>query len=148
MQQNNKPIFLLIAWLIALIATVVPLYASLVLKMPVCELCWLQRICIFPLAIQLGIANFRQDLKFSLYGMPLALLGAVFALYQYLLQKIPALSQISFCHSGAGEVSCSAIDWQIFGFITFPLLSFLTSLLLFFLLMASYSKFSAEMKEI
>ncbi len=133
-RQNIKPFLLFIAWLIALLATISAIYASLILKMPVCELCWWQRICLFPLAIQLGIATFRQNLDISCYTLPLVVIGGLIALYQYLLQKVPALQAISLCRSGPGTVNCSAIDWQIFGFVTIPLLSLAAFIILFFLL--------------
>lgn len=132
--QNYKPFLLFIAWLIALLATISAIYASLILKMPVCELCWWQRICLFPLVIQLGIATFRQDLKISWYTLPLVIIGGLIAFYQYLLQKVPALQSISLCRSGPGTVNCSAIDWQIFGFVTISFLSLVAFVVLFFLL--------------
>jgi disulfide bond formation protein DsbB len=114
---------LLIAWLVSLAATLSALYASEILKMPVCTLCWDQRVFMFPLVIILGIATFRNDLKIVIYAIPLASLGALIALYHYLLQMIPALAPFTPCRVNATGVSCEHIDWQLFGFITFPLLS-------------------------
>lgn len=140
MLQNKAEYVLLLAWLVALMATLVALYSSEVLGMEVCTLCWYQRICIFPLAIQLGIAVFRDDRRFALYALPLAILGGLIALYHYLIQMIPALAPYTPCRASAGGVSCEKIDWQLFGFITFPFLSFLTCLLITILLIISYQK--------
>ena len=125
---------LLAAWLIALVSTIITLYASEFLGMPVCTLCWYQRIFMFPLAIQLGIATFRQEVSFRIYAIPLAALGGLIALYHYLIQKIPALAPYTPCRAYAGGVSCEHIDWQLFGFVTFPLLSFIAFVLIIILL--------------
>jgi disulfide bond formation protein DsbB len=128
---------LLAAWLVALVATIGALYASEVLRMPVCALCWDQRLFVFPLAIQLGIATFRNDRRFAIYAIPLAALGGLFALYHYLIQKIPALAPFTPCRAGANGVSCEKIDWQLFGFITLPFLSLISCVLIVVLLSIS-----------
>lgn len=124
---------LLGAWLIALAATLVALYSGEILKMPVCLLCWYQRIFMFPLAIQLGIACFRHDLSIAIYTLPLAALGAIIALYHYLIQMFPSLAAIIPCSADASGVRCDTFDWQILGFITFPLLSFIAFLIILIL---------------
>ncbi len=145
MRQNNTQNLhtsragytLLGAWLIALIATLGALYASEILKMPVCALCWDQRVFLFPLAIQLGIATFRNDTGIALYAIPLAALGGLIALYHYLVQKVPALAPYTPCRADLNGVSCEKIDWQLFGFITLPLLSLIASVLIIVLLTIS-----------
>ena len=92
---------------------------------------------IFPLAIQLGIATFRNDSGIALYAIPLAALGGLFALYHYLVQKVPALTPYTPCRADLNGVSCEKIDWQLFGFITLPLLSFIASVLIIALLTIS-----------
>lgn len=131
---------LMAAWILALIATLAALYSSEILQMPVCVLCWYQRVCIFPLAIQLGIATFRNDYRIGIYTLPLAILGAVVAIYQYLIQMIPALAPFTPCRADVNGISCEAIDWQLFGFITFPFLSFVTCALITVLLIICYKK--------
>ena len=51
---------LLGAWLIALIATLGALYASEILKMPVCALCWDQRVFIFPFGNPAGYRHIQK----------------------------------------------------------------------------------------
>ncbi len=132
--NNRQQYCLLAAWLIALIATLISLYASEILGMRVCSLCWYQRICIYPLALILGIATYRQDLNIYVYTLPLAFLGAIFALYQYLEQMIPSFGPLVVC---SPEVDCRKIDWQLFGFITLPSLSLLACMGIIFFLFLS-----------
>lgn len=129
---------LFLAWLIALAGTLGALYFSEVLKLGICVLCWYQRICLFPLAIQLGIAAFKQDSRIAIYALPLTIIGALIALYHYLIQMIPSLAPYTPCRADASGVHCETIDWQLAGFITLPLLSFIAFLLITFLLVIYY----------
>jgi len=122
---------LFLAWLIALISMIVTLYGSEIANLPVCHLCWYQRICVYPLVIILGIATFRDDFGAAIYGIVLAALGAFFAIYQYLEQMIPGFAPINVCTAGP---DCSEIHFQLLGFITFPFLSLLACLAIIILL--------------
>lgn len=126
---------LFFTWIIALISVLATLYAGHILDMPVCHLCWYQRICIYPLVIIIGMASFRNDASVAIYTIPLTLLGAVFAFYQYLEQMIPGFAPIDVCSGGP---SCSETHIQLLGFITFPFLSLLACLVMFILLVIAY----------
>lgn len=132
--ENHKRFALFSAWLIALIAMLMTLYSSEVALIPVCHLCWYQRICIYPLSIILAIAVFHDDRHIYIYAIPLAVVGAFFALYQYLIQMIPNWGPIEFCTAGP---DCRQIYFQLFGFINYPFLSLLACLLIIFLLFLS-----------
>lgn len=123
---------LFFAWLIAVTGLIVAQYSSDVLNMPVCHLCWYQRACIYPLVIILGIATFRNDGQIAIYALPLTLLGASFALFQYLEQMIPNFKPLFVCGQGP---SCSGIHLKVFGFITFPLLSMVACIMISILLL-------------
>jgi len=125
---------LFIAWLIALSALLGTLYGSEIMSLPVCNLCWYQRICIYPLTILLGIAIYRNEKHIIPYTLPFPLLGLFFAVYQYLEQMIPGFSPIRFCTQG---VQCSDIHMKLFGFVTLPFLSALACLVMIFCLFAA-----------
>lgn len=97
------------------------LYFSEILHYKPCLLCWYQRILMYPLTVILGIAILRRDKNVAYYVLPLALLGVIIALYQYLLQ-MTSLAQITpiSCNSLG---SCSEIQIMYLGFITIPFLS-------------------------
>jgi disulfide bond formation protein DsbB len=137
MSINNKRFALFLAWIISISAVIITLYSSEIANTPVCHMCWYQRIMLYPLAIILGIAIFRDDLKIYIYALPLTLIGAAFALYQYLEQMFPKLAPISLCSTGP---SCSDIHLKIFGFITFPLLSLIAALTIAALLLLAKPK--------
>ena len=118
---------LLLAWIAAIIATLGSLYFSEVMHFIPCTLCWYQRIFMYPLAIILGVAVYRNDQGIYKYALPLSIVGLLIAGYHTLLQKIPYLQQFEMCTSG---VPCSKdyINWL--GFITIPLLAFIAFIII------------------
>lgn len=116
----NKP--LLLAWLAAIIATLGSLYFSEVMHFIPCMLCWYQRIFMYPLAIILGIAFYRNDQGIYRYVLPLSIIGMLISGYHTLLQKLPYLQQFEMCTTG---VPCSKDYIKWLGFITIPLLAFI-----------------------
>ncbi len=114
------------AWVTALIGTIGSLYFSLGLGWVPCDLCWYQRICLYPLTVILVIGLWRKSIDLEYYVLPLSLTGAGLALYHYLLQKTTWFAA-PVCLSG---VSCTVtyLDW--FGVITIPLLAFMAFLII------------------
>lgn len=127
---------LYLAWLVALTATLGSLYFSEIREFVPCELCWIQRIFMYPLAIILGISVFTEDWAARKYVLPLTIIGGIVSLYHYLVQKVPGFAEIQPCAQG---VPCSGqyINW--FGFITIPFLA-LTAFTLITILMWNVKK--------
>lgn len=121
-----------LAWLASLAATGGSLYFSEVLHYVPCQLCWFQRILMYPLVIILGIASFRQDHGITPYALPLSVLGAGLALFHYLEQKVPGFGFPELCNVGA-PCSAAYINWL--GFITIPMLSLIAFVLITLLLL-------------
>jgi disulfide bond formation protein DsbB len=107
------------AWFVAALASVGSLFFSEVAKFTPCTLCWYQRIAMYPLALILGIAAWRDDTGVRTYAIPLAAIGAVVSTYHIALQRLPGLP------SGACSLDapCSAIELERFGFVTIPVMA-------------------------
>ena len=116
----TRSICLFFAWVIALCALIITVYSSEILKLPVCTLCWYQRIAMYPLVIILGIGAYTDDYFCIRYALSFPIIGLIFSTYQYAEQMIPGFSPIRLCQHG---VACSDIHIKIFGFITFPFIS-------------------------
>jgi disulfide bond formation protein DsbB len=112
--------FLLLAWLVALAATLGALFIGEVMGQAPCNLCWLQRAFIFPLAIVLMVACLVGDFRVGRYALPLAAIGWLVALYHMLLFAGVIPEEIKPC--GAGP-SCSSADTTILGWLPIPALS-------------------------
>lgn len=118
--SNIRNYALYFAWVIAVTATLGSLYFSEIKGFIPCELCWYQRIFMYPLAIILGIAAFNNETNLKKYALPLSIIGGLISLYHYLVQKVPGFAGIKPCVQG---VPCNVqyINW--FGFITIPFLA-------------------------
>lgn len=111
---------LLIIWTQTLVATIGSLFYSEIMGYLPCELCWYQRILMYPLVIVYGLAIIKKDLQIALPGIFLSGIGMIVSAYHYGLQKLPALQNTGgFC----GNIPCNLQYVNYFGFITIPFLA-------------------------
>jgi disulfide bond formation protein DsbB len=127
---------LLMAWLVALIASLSVLFIGEVMGQMPCLLCWYQRAFMFPLAIVLGRGLWCRDCKVGRYGLVLALGGGAIALWHMGLYAGVIPEPIQPC-SATGP-SCTDENQLVLG-IPIPLLS-----LLAFALVAGLSALSLK----
>lgn len=113
--------------LIAAISMIGSLYFSEILKLPPCVLCWYQRICMYPLVAIISIGIWKKDKNISYFILPLAIIGLIISGYHNLLYYGIIPESITPCTQG---ISCTTKQIEIFGFITIPLLSFISFLLI------------------
>jgi disulfide bond formation protein DsbB len=104
------------AWVVATVCTLGSLYFSEIAHFEPCELCWYQRIAMYPLPVILGIALLRRDLGVRYYALALASIGALISIYHYQLERFP----------GQGSVACEVNNpctvvwvWR-FHFVSIP----------------------------
>lgn len=126
-----------IAWTIATSAMLISLIFS---ELPPCDLCWYQRMAMYPLVLILGIGMYRKDPYVSTYAFPFACIGLLIAVYQIIIQAFPT-SEMKICSVG---VSCTEDYLNLFGFISIPMLSFVGFLAIIMLL---YIKPDRETKD-
>lgn len=100
---------------IAVGATLGSLYLSEVIGLVPCELCWFQRIAMYPMAIVLVLARIRGDRNVLPYVGVLSAVGLAIALYHVQLQQFPG--QSSFCDV---VNPCSSKAGQALGWMTIP----------------------------
>lgn len=123
------------AWLVSIAAVGGSLYFSQVQGFVPCDLCWYQRIAMYPLPVVLGIAAYHSDYGIRKYALPLAVIGGSISLYHYGIQKFPQWAPAPPCASG---VPCNMqyINWG--GFVTIPFLALTAFVLIIaFLLLAN-----------
>ena len=113
---------LFIPWLIACLSTIGSLFFSELQHKAPCSLCWYQRIIMFPLAIILGIAAFRNAYRIIVYVLPLSLIGLGIATYHVIMIKL--FHQITFC------AECTLKPISSNPIVAFPTLSFTAFILL------------------
>jgi len=113
------PKTLVLAFLVALGGVVGSLLYSNVVGYAPCELCWYQRIFLYPQAILFAIALWRNDRKIAPYGIALSIFGAVVALYHSYVQ----LGGGSVLPCTAAGAECAKVYFVEWGFITIPFMS-------------------------
>ncbi len=107
-----------VAFALSLATMALSLYYSEFLGIEPCPLCWWQRIFLYPQVILLGIALYRRDTSIAVYSIALSVLGALFALYNHILQVMPS----GTLPCPAATVSCAQRFVFEFGYITLPLM--------------------------
>ena len=130
-QKNDGWNLLFVAWMTALLATLGSLFFSEIMHFPPCVLCWYQRICMYPLVLIFLAGLFPLDRRVIRYSLPLAATGWVISVYHNLLSFGIIPESASPCVQGA---SCATVFIRWFGFLTIPLLSFLSFSILLVLL--------------
>lgn len=111
---------LYVALLTAWVAMFGSLYFSEVLGYIPCDLCWYQRIFMYPLTVILAVGLLRQDGNLPYYVLPLSIIGQGISTYHYLIQKTTIFGAPTVCRSGV-PCTTSWINW--FGFVTIPFLA-------------------------
>jgi disulfide bond formation protein DsbB len=128
-----------LAWLVAAVSTLGALFFSEVMKLPPCELCWWQRIFMFPLVLILPAGLFPLDPRVLRYALPLAFAGWGFAVFHWLLVMGAIPESAAPCVRG---VPCSEVAFEWLGFINIPLLSVLAFSIILVLLALTHIKVS------
>lgn len=115
--------YLLLAQLaLAVSATFGSLVFSEIMKFPPCDLCWYQRVFVYPMVFVLLSGIYLQSKEVAYYLFPLSVFGLLIAIYHNLVYyKI--IEVIVPCSESA---PCTAQQLNMFGFITIPLLSLMT----------------------
>jgi disulfide bond formation protein DsbB len=115
-------------FVVAAAAMASSLYYSQVVGFIPCELCWFQRIAMYPLAVLLAVTLVSRSRLDARYVATLALIGLPISIYHYQLQLLP--EQNTVC---SGIVACTDKNVDQFGFVTIPFMAgcgFLTILVL------------------
>ena len=116
------------AFVVAAIATGGSLFFSEIAHFPPCELCWYQRICMYPLSILTLLMAWQGDNRAARYLLPLPIVGAGVSIYHLLIEN-QVIKEPTQCQASAPG-GC-AFKWiNEFGYITIPTLALTGFLLL------------------
>jgi disulfide bond formation protein DsbB len=114
------------AFLVAALATGGSLFLSEVAGFIPCELCWFQRICMYPLSILTLFAAAHGDYKLARYLLPLPVVGAGVSIFHLLVEN-HVVATPQGCQVGAG---CTVKWIDYFGYMTIPTLALTAFVLL------------------
>ena len=82
----------ILAFLVALTAMCGSLSYQFLLKLTPCDLCWFQRIFMYPLSFIIAISLLKKTENVHIYVMPLCVIGAFIAAYHYYIQVFSVFS--------------------------------------------------------
>jgi disulfide bond formation protein DsbB len=110
-----------LAFVVAAVGTGGSLFFSEIANYPPCELCWFQRICMYPLSILTLLVAVFGDHRAARYLLPLPLVGAGVSVYHLLVEN-GVVHQTQACLISAPG-GC-AVKWiDEFGYMTIPTLA-------------------------
>lgn len=112
---------------VAYVAMLGSLYFSEIRGFVPCNLCWYQRILMYPLVPLLAFAIVSRVPSLAYLVLVFAVAGQGVSIYHYLIQKTTWFASASVCGTG---VSCGLmyIDW--FGVFTIPMLAMIAFMLI------------------
>lgn len=128
---------------IAIAATGGSLFYSEVKHLIPCDLCWYQRICMYPLVAIFAVGVLRRDRTAFWYAAPFVAIGAPLALYHWLVERVPSLSDSTSCSAFA---PCTTPYFEELGYITLAFMSMSAFLLIGALLLVgrAHNRSSSE----
>jgi len=107
------------ALIVALVATAGSLYYSEIAGFVPCELCWFQRIFMYPQVVILGLAIMKRDQNIEAYGLTLAGFGLLFSLYH----NVAIYTAVPSAFCSLTSVSCATKVVLGLGYVTIPLMA-------------------------
>ena len=103
-------------------AVVGSLFYSDIVGFPPCDLCWWQRIFMYPQLVVLAVAMYKKDKGIIDYLVPLSVIGALVALFQSFIQWGFSFGMAGGCAAVGGE--CAKVYFTQYSYITIPFMSF------------------------
>lgn len=129
-----------LGFVIALSSTMLSLFYSNVVGFPPCELCWINRIFIYPQVILFGMELYKKDKAIIDQSLALATLSALTSIFHVYVENGGA-SSLACATGGPATVSCATLYVYEFGYITIPLMA-LTTAVFTILLLINYKYMS------
>ncbi|MDC3425609.1 disulfide oxidoreductase [Aquibacillus sp. 3ASR75-11] len=127
-QTKTNETTLFIIWAQSLVATMGSLFFSEIMRFIPCELCWYQRILMYPLVVIYGYALAKKEIDYAFPGLIISGIGIGFSSYHYLIQKLPILGEVG---ESCGVIPCTVEYINYFGFITIPFLALVAFIVIF-----------------
>jgi len=124
-------------FLAALGAFLLSLFYSNIVGFPPCELCWIQRIFLYPQLILFGMELYKRDRSIVDFSIVFAIFGSLVSMYHIYIENggSSSLSCATGATSTVGQVSCATRYIYEFGYITMPTMALTLSLFIIVILM-------------
>jgi disulfide bond formation protein DsbB len=133
-------------FLVALGAVALSLFYSNIVGFPPCELCWIQRIFLYPQLILFTMELYKKDRSIVDFSIVFATLGSLVSLYHVYIENggSSSLGCAVLTPTNINQVSCATRYIYEFGYVTMPIMAFTLSLFIIAILL-NY-KYMSRMK--
>lgn len=98
--------------IVAAVATSGSLYLSEVVGLYPCELCWFQRIGMYPLVVILGVAAYEDRIAIWRTALPFSVGGGIVAAYHSYIQRSTTTCLV--------DGPCGTIQYELGGVLSIP----------------------------
>lgn len=134
-KEDQYNLYLILQLFVVLASIFGSLFFSEVMKFAPCNLCWYQRLCVYPMAFIIMTGLYIKSKDTVLFLLPFTVTGLFISIYHNLVYY-KFITIIVPCTESA---PCTQQQLNWFGFVTIPLLSLLTFILLLSLNVATLS---------
>lgn len=136
----------ILGFITALGTFLLSIFYSNIVGFPPCELCWIQRIFLYPQLILFGIELYKRDHSIVDFSMVFAIIGSIVSAYHLYIENGGAsnISCAALTPVNVTQVSCITRYVYEFGYVTMPLMA-LTSSLFIIVILVNY-KYMAKVK--
>jgi len=127
----------ILGFLGALGAFALSLFYSEIVGFPPCELCWIQRIFLYPQLILFGMELYKRDKSIVDFSLAFASLGSIVSVYHIYVENggTKGLSCATLSPVGSSQISCAVRYIYEFGYVTMPIMAFTLSFFIIVILM-------------
>jgi disulfide bond formation protein DsbB len=142
-RKRNNPILLFLkeytfifGFLGAFGAFALSLFYSEIVGYPPCELCWIQRIFLYPQLILFGMELYKRDRSIVDFSLVFASIGSLVSIYHIYVENggTKGLACATISPTSTTQVSCAVRYIYEFGYVTMPIMALTLSLFIIALL--------------
>lgn len=141
--RENKILLLLkkytfhLGFLVALGAFTLSLFYSEIVGYPPCELCWIQRIFLYPQLVLFGMELYKREHSIVDFSLIFATLGSIVSIYHIYIENGggSGVGCAALTPSNVNQVSCAIRYIYEFGYVTMPIMALTISLFIIIILL-------------
>jgi disulfide bond formation protein DsbB len=141
--RNNKILIFFknytfyLGFLAAFGAVMLSLFYSEIIGYPACELCWIQRIFLYPQLILFGMELYKKERSIIDFSLVFAILGSITSIYHVYVEAggTKGLACATIDPASTTEISCAVRYIYEFGYVTMPIMALTMSLFIISILL-------------
>jgi disulfide bond formation protein DsbB len=124
----------LMGFFVALGSVALSLFYSNVIGFPACELCYVQRIFLYPQLVLFSMELYKKDRTIIDHSIALAIFGSLTSIYHMYIEN-GGSSSLACATGDANTISCATRYVYEFGYVTIPIMAFTASIFIITILL-------------